>query len=157
MADVVTPLAEARGDELVDVEYVKEKKQYYLRIYVDRRPGGIDIEEIANLSELVSEKLDELDDVMNVYHNWEESNSNISHIHINMYSKGFTGGKSLTSDGIIFLLDNLSSKTVMFKEGTLEYIEGHYEADSETYKTALATYKSRLLSEVNLELNKYNY
>ena len=60
VADVVTPLAEARGDELVDVEYVKEKKQYYLRIYVDRRPGGIDIEEIANLSELVSEKLDEL-------------------------------------------------------------------------------------------------
>lgn len=79
------------------------------------------------------------------------------YIHINMYSKGFTGGKSLASDGIIFLLDKLSSKTVMFKEGTLEYIEGHYEADSETYKTALATYKSRLISEVNLELDKYNY
>lgn len=79
------------------------------------------------------------------------------YIHINMYSKGFTRGKSLTSDGIIFLLDKLSSKTVMFKEGTLEYVEGHYEADSETYKTALATYKSRLISEVNLELNKYNY
>lgn len=79
------------------------------------------------------------------------------YIHINMYSKGFTRGKSLTSDGIIFLLDKLSSKTVMFKEGTLEYIEGHYEADSETYKTALVTYKSRLISEVNLELNKYNY
>lgn len=79
------------------------------------------------------------------------------YIHINMYSKGFTVGKSLTFDGIIFLLDKLSSKTVMFKEGTLEYIEGHYEADSETYKTALATYKSRLISEVNLELDKYNY
>lgn len=79
------------------------------------------------------------------------------YIHINMYSKGFTVGKSLTSNGIIFLLDKLSSKTVMFKEGTLEYIEGHYEADSETYKTALATYKSRLISEVNLELDKYNY
>ena len=79
------------------------------------------------------------------------------YIHINMYSKGFTRGKSLTSDGIIFLLDKLSSKTVMFKEGTLESVEGHYEADSETYKTALATYKSRLISEVNLELNKYNY
>lgn len=79
------------------------------------------------------------------------------YIHINMYSKGFTRGKSLTSDGILFLLDKLSSKTVMFKEGTLEYIEGHYEADSETYKTALATYKSRLISEVDLELDKYNY
>lgn len=79
------------------------------------------------------------------------------YIHIDMYKKGFTRSKSLTSDGIIFLLDKLSSKTVMFKEGTLEYIEGHYEADSETYKTALATYKSRLISEVNLELDKYNY
>lgn len=79
------------------------------------------------------------------------------YIHINMYSKGFTGGKSLTSNGILFLLDNLSSKTVTFKEGTLEYIEGHYEANSETYKTALATYKSRLISEVDLELSRYNY
>lgn len=79
------------------------------------------------------------------------------YIHINMYNKGFTRSKSLTSDGIIFLSDNLSSKTVMFKEGTLEYIEGHYEADSGTYKTALATYKSRLISEVNLELSRYNY
>ena len=79
------------------------------------------------------------------------------YIHIKMYSKGFTGSKSLASDGIVFLLDNLSSKTVMFKEGTLEYIEGHYEADSETYKTALAIYKSRLNSEVDLELDRYNY
>ena len=79
------------------------------------------------------------------------------YIHINMYSKGFTESKSLASDGIVFLLGNLSSKTVMFKEGTLEYIENHYEADSETYKTALATYKSRLISEVDLELSRYNY
>lgn len=79
------------------------------------------------------------------------------YIHIKMYSKGFTRIKSLTSDGIVFLSDNLSSKTVMFKEGTLEYIESHYEADSETYKTALATYKSRLISEVDLELDRYNY
>lgn len=79
------------------------------------------------------------------------------YIHINMYSKGFTGGKSLKSNGVLFLLDNLSSKTVKFKEGTLEYIESHYEVDSETYKTALATYKSRLISEVDLELSRYNY
>lgn len=79
------------------------------------------------------------------------------YIHINMYSKGFTGGKSLTSNGILFLLDNLSSKTIKFKEGTLEYIESHYEADSETYNTALVTYKSRLISEVDLELSRYNY
>lgn len=101
-------------------------------------------------------KLDQLRDIKSSINN-ALSLYDCLYIHINMYSKGFTVGKSLTSDGIIFLLDKLSSKTVMFREGTLEYIEDHYEADSKTYKTALATYKSRLISEVNLELDKYNY
>ena len=79
------------------------------------------------------------------------------YIHIDMYKRGFTKSKSLTSDGIIFLLDKLLSKSVMFKEGTLEYIESHYEVDSEPYKSALTTYKSKLLSEVNYELSRYNY
>lgn len=112
---------------------------------------------IAGHSRIVKQiKLDQLRDIKSSINN-ALSLYDCLYIHINMYSKGFTVGKSLTSDGILFLLDKLSSKTVMFKEGTLEYIEGHYEADSETYKTALATYKSRLISEVNLELNKYNY
>lgn len=101
-------------------------------------------------------KLDQLRDIKSNINN-ALSLYDCLYIHINMYSKGFTGSKSLISDGIIFLSDNLSSKTVIFTEGTLEYIEGHYEADSETYKTALAIYKSRLNSEVDLELGKYNY
>lgn len=112
---------------------------------------------IAGHNRIVKQiKLDQLRDIKSNINN-ALSLYDCLYIHINMYSKGFTGGKSLASNGILFLLDKLSSKTVMFKEGTLEYIEGHYEADSETYKTALATYKSRLISEVNLELNKYNY
>lgn len=112
---------------------------------------------IAGHNRIVKQiKLDQLRDIKSNINN-ALSLYDCLYIHINMYSKGFTRGKSLTSNGIIFLLDKLSSKTVMFKEGTLEYIEDHYEADSETYKTALATYKSRLISEVNLELDKYNY
>ena len=111
---------------------------------------------IKNNKSIKQAKLSQLRDIKSHINN-ALSLYDCLYIHINMYSKGFTVGKSLTSNGIIFLLDNLSSKTVMFKEGTLEYIEGHYEADSETYKTVLATYKSRLISEVNLELNKYNY
>ena len=58
----IEPIIDQRGDEFVDIEYVKEKGQNYLRIYVDKdQPGGIDINEIADLSELVSEKLDSLD------------------------------------------------------------------------------------------------
>ena len=57
----IEPIVASRGDEFVDIEYVKEKGQNYLRIYVDKEPNGIDIDEIADLSELVSEKLDTLD------------------------------------------------------------------------------------------------
>lgn len=112
---------------------------------------------IANHNRVIKQvKLNQLRDIKSSINN-ALSLYDCLYIHINMYSKGFTGGKSLTSNGILFLLDNLSSKTVKFKEGTLEYIESHYEADSETYKTALATYKSRLISEVDLELSRYNY
>lgn len=79
------------------------------------------------------------------------------YIHIDMRKKGFSKNSSVTSKGIVFLLGNLSSKTVLFKEGTLEYIESHYEVDSDSYKSALAIYKSRLNSEVDLELDRYNY
>lgn len=57
----IEPIIAKRNDEFVDIEYVKERGQYYLRIYVDKdQPGGIDINEIADLSELVSKKLDSL-------------------------------------------------------------------------------------------------
>ena len=58
----IEPIIAARGDEFVDIEYVKEKDQNYLRIYVDKdQPGGIDIDEIALLSEEISEMLDNLE------------------------------------------------------------------------------------------------
>lgn len=112
---------------------------------------------ITNHNKLVKQvKLDQLRDLKSRINN-ALSLYDCLYIHIDMYKKGFTKNKSLTPKGIVFLLGSLSSKTVVFKEGTLEYIEGHYEADSETYKTALAAYKSRLISEVNLELSRYNY
>ncbi|MDF7668209.1 ribosome maturation factor RimP [Lactobacillus sp. ESL0703] len=55
----IEPIIAQRSDELVDIEYVKEKGQNYLRIYVDRE-NGIDMDEIVGLSELVSAKLDEI-------------------------------------------------------------------------------------------------
>ena len=58
--EAIEPVISGNGCELVDLEYVKEKSQYYLRIYVDKQPGGIDIETIADLSELVGEKLDSM-------------------------------------------------------------------------------------------------
>lgn len=44
--------------ELVDVEYVKEHTDYYLRVYIDK-DGGIDIEDCQGLSEKLEGRLDE--------------------------------------------------------------------------------------------------
>ncbi|MFC6315111.1 ribosome maturation factor RimP [Lapidilactobacillus achengensis] len=57
---LVMPILNANHFQLVDLEYQKEGKSWYLRLYIDK-PGGIDIEECALVSELVSEKLDGMD------------------------------------------------------------------------------------------------
>ncbi|MPM16724.1 Ribosome maturation factor RimP [bioreactor metagenome] len=57
---VVQPIVDEQNLELVDMEFVKEGKNWFLRIYIDK-PGGIDIEECALISEKVSEALDAID------------------------------------------------------------------------------------------------
>lgn len=57
---IVEPILEQANFELVDLEYVKEGKSWFLRIFIDK-PGGIDIEECAWVSEQVSEQLDQLE------------------------------------------------------------------------------------------------
>ncbi|CAI3249816.1 ribosome maturation factor RimP [Enterococcus cecorum] len=60
VTDLVTPIVDERGFELVEVEFVKEGKSWYLRVFIDKE-GGIDIEECALVSEQLSEKLDNVD------------------------------------------------------------------------------------------------
>ena len=57
---VVQPIVDEQNLELVDMECLKEGKNWFLRIYIDK-PGGIDIEECALISEKVSEALDAID------------------------------------------------------------------------------------------------
>lgn len=56
----VGPLIESHNFDLVDIEFVKEGKSWYLRVYIDK-PGGITIEDCAEASDEISEKLDSLD------------------------------------------------------------------------------------------------
>lgn len=60
VTELVTPILDERHFELVDAEFVKEGKSWYLRIYIDK-PGGINIEECAFVSDLLGEKLDDCD------------------------------------------------------------------------------------------------
>jgi ribosome maturation factor RimP len=66
VAELVSPIVTAAGLELVDVEYVKEGREWFLRVYIDK-DGGVDIEECGHVSEKLSEKLDELDPIPHNY------------------------------------------------------------------------------------------
>ncbi|MEY8445353.1 ribosome maturation factor RimP [Enterococcus ratti] len=54
---MVTPILDEQNFELVEVEFVKEGKNWFLRVFIDKE-GGIDIEECAWVSERLSEQLD---------------------------------------------------------------------------------------------------
>ncbi|MDO0873667.1 ribosome maturation factor RimP [Carnobacterium divergens] len=58
--NIVQPIVDEFQFELVDVEFVKEGKNWFLRTYIDK-PGGIDIEECALVSEKISERMDQID------------------------------------------------------------------------------------------------
>ncbi|MCQ6274132.1 ribosome maturation factor RimP [Bacillus sp. V3B] len=63
---LVTPILDEMGLELVDIEYVKEGKDWFLRVFIDKE-AGIDIEECGIVSERLSEKLDEIDPILHNY------------------------------------------------------------------------------------------
>lgn len=57
---LVIPIIDGFGFELVDVEYVKEGSTYYLRVYADKE-GGITIDDCVDITRLLNPKLDEYD------------------------------------------------------------------------------------------------
>ena len=55
--ELLAPIVELNGFELVDVEYVKEAGNWYLRGYIDK-PGGITVNDCEAVSRAFSDKLD---------------------------------------------------------------------------------------------------
>ncbi len=47
--ELIEPIVEGKGYELVDVDFVKEGSDYYLRVYIDK-PGGITINDCEEVS-----------------------------------------------------------------------------------------------------------
>ena len=60
VAEIANPIAEEKGFRVVDIEYIKEGKNWFLRIYIDK-PGGVDLNDCAEFNELVSQKLDSIE------------------------------------------------------------------------------------------------
>lgn len=63
---LVTPIVEAAGLELVDVEYVRER-DWFLRVFIDKE-GGIDIDDCSAVSNALAKKLDEEDFIKEKYY-----------------------------------------------------------------------------------------
>ena len=63
---LLAPVMEANQFELVDVEYVKEGTNWYLRAYIDK-PGGITIDDCETVSRALSEALDREDFIPEAY------------------------------------------------------------------------------------------
>lgn len=60
------PIAEAEHVELVDVEFTKEGKDWFLRVFIDK-VDGVDIDDCSRVSEQLSEQLDVVDPIANAY------------------------------------------------------------------------------------------
>jgi ribosome maturation factor RimP len=66
--EMVKPFLDENGFELVDIEYVKEGSNWFLRVYVDKQgEGNIDIDDCGRVSEYLSDKLDEKDPIPGAY------------------------------------------------------------------------------------------
>ena len=63
---LLTPIVEEYGFELVDVESVKEGSTWYLRSYIDT-PGGISIDDCEKVSRRLSDLLDQEDFIEDAY------------------------------------------------------------------------------------------
>lgn len=65
-AELLEPMMAEHGFELVDVEYVKEGGNWYLRAYIDK-PDGITIDDCEMISKALEAKLDAEDLIEGAY------------------------------------------------------------------------------------------
>jgi len=64
---LIQPVLNALDFELVDIEYVKEGKDHFLRISIDKE-GGVDLNDCTLASEKISEAMDQNDPIPEMYY-----------------------------------------------------------------------------------------
>lgn len=64
--ELLAPVTKAHGFEIVDVEFVKEGGNRFLRAYIDK-PGGITVDDCETVSRTLSARLDEEDFIEESY------------------------------------------------------------------------------------------
>ncbi|MFD2616853.1 ribosome maturation factor RimP [Terrilactibacillus laevilacticus] len=64
--ELILPILDQLDIELVDLEYVKEGKNWFLRVFIDS-PKGVDLDMCTAVSERLSEALDKDDPIKEAY------------------------------------------------------------------------------------------
>ncbi|WP_297133577.1 ribosome maturation factor RimP [Terrisporobacter sp.] len=64
---LVLPITDANNLELVDVEYVKEGGEFFLRVYIDKE-GGVSLNECEVVTRALNPILDEKDPIKDNYY-----------------------------------------------------------------------------------------
>lgn len=65
---LIQPILEQHDVYLDDIEYVQEKNEWYLRIFIEKNNGHLDMDTCVAASEDISQKLDEVDYIKNEYY-----------------------------------------------------------------------------------------
>jgi ribosome maturation factor RimP len=66
-AKIVEPVVKANGLDLYDVEYVKEGRDWLLRVYIDKEDSGVSILDCERVSRALEKVLDEHDPIPGSY------------------------------------------------------------------------------------------
>jgi len=67
LTDLLTPIAQANGVEFYDIEIVREGGEKILRLFIDKMPGGVDLEDCERTSRAAEAVLDEHDIIPDAY------------------------------------------------------------------------------------------
>ncbi|MBE6824542.1 MAG: ribosome maturation factor RimP [Ruminococcaceae bacterium] len=65
--ELVEPIVESFSLKLWDVRFVKEGAQWFLRVFIDKEEGKVDITDCENVSRAIDKPLDELDPITDNY------------------------------------------------------------------------------------------
>lgn len=66
VARLAEPIVDSLGLELVDTEYVKEGKDWFVRVYIYKK-DGVSIDDCVDVTHKLNERLDEEDPIVNPY------------------------------------------------------------------------------------------
>ena len=124
---LIKPKIEELGYNLYDVEYAKEGKNYFLRVFIDK-PEGIDLNDCEKVNDAINDLLDEADYIKEQYF-LEVSSPGIERIlrkdehldqnkgnevNIKLFKKDGNGKKEYQG-----ILDSFNDKTVIL-QGDIE-------------------------------------